>query len=304
MIISASYKTDIPAFYGRWFLNRLEAGHCLMVNPYGGRTHRIDLSAEAVDGFVFWTRNAAPFGDALEAVAARGTPFMIQMTVTGYPRALESNVLETARAVDQIRALARRWGPRAVVWRYDPVVLSSLTDERWHLANFARIAEALKGSTDEVVLSFLQPYRKTERNLGAAASLHGFDWRDPPIDEKRELLAALAAIAADAGMTPTLCTQPHLLDVPGVSAARCIDRERLSDIAGRPVAGRRKGNRPGCDCAESRDIGDYDTCTQGCAYCYAVNSRTVAQRRLKAHDPEGEMLRPGILKPAMPASGR
>jgi hypothetical protein len=304
VIISASYKTDIPAFYGRWFLNRLEAGHCLMVNPYGGRTHRIDLSAEAVDGFVFWTRNAAPFGDALEAVAARGTPFMIQMTVTGYPRALESNVLETARAVDQVRALSRRWGPRAVVWRYDPVVLSSLTDEHWHRANFARTAEALKGSTDEVVLSFLQPYRKTERNLGAAASLHGFDWRDPPVDEKRELLAALAAIAADAGMTPTLCTQPHLLDVPGVSAARCIDRERLSDIAGTPVAGRRKGNRPGCDCAESRDIGDYDTCTQGCAYCYAVNSRTVAQRRLKAHDPEGEMLRPGGLKPAMPASGR
>jgi hypothetical protein len=190
-----------------------------------------------------------------------------------------------------------------VVWRYDPVVLSSLTDESWHRANFAGIAEALKGSTDEVVLSFLQPYRKTARNLGAAASLHGFDWRDPPDDEKRELLTALAAIAANAGMTPTLCTQPHLLDVPGVSAARCIDTERLSDIAGRPVAGRRKGNRPGCDCAESRDIGDYDTCTQGCAYCYAVNSRAVAQDRLKAHDPEGEMLRPAGSKPAMPASG-
>ena len=147
-----------------------------------------------------------------------------------------------------------------------------------------------------MVLSFLQPYRKTARNLDAAASLHGFDWRDPPLDEKRELLADLAAIAADAGMTPTLCTQPHLLDVPGVSAARCIDMKRLSDIAGRPVAGRRKGNRPGCDCAESRDIGDYDTCTQGCAYCYAVNSRASAQRRLKAHDPEGELLRPGGLK--------
>ena len=111
MIISASYKTDIPAFYGRWFLNRLNAGYCLMINPYGRQTHRIDLSAVAVDGFVFWTRNAGPFGDALEAVAARGNPFMIQVTVTGYPRALESNVLETGRAVDQIRALAERWGP-------------------------------------------------------------------------------------------------------------------------------------------------------------------------------------------------
>ena len=141
-----------------------------------------------------------------------------------------------------------------------------------------------------MVFSFLQPYRKTTRNLDAAASLHGFGWRDPPLDEKRALLTDLSAIALNAGMAPTLCTQPHLLDVPGVSAARCIDMKRLSDIAGRHIAGRRKGNRPGCDCAESRDIGDYDTCLQGCAYCYAVNSRVVAQRRLKAHDPEGEFL--------------
>jgi hypothetical protein len=290
VIISASYKTDIPAFYGHWLLNRLAAGYCLMVNPYGKRTHRIDLSPAAVDGFVFWTRNAWPFGQGFEAVAARSIPFMIQVTVTGYPRALESNVLETGRALDQIRALAGRWGPRAVVWRYDPVVLSSLTDARWHRANFARIAGALCGSTDEVVFSFLQPYRKTVRNLDAAAGIHGFTWRDPPIDEKRALLADLAAIAVDAGMTPTLCTQPHLTDVPGLSAARCIDTSRLGDIAGRPVAGRRKGNRPGCDCAESRDIGDYDTCAQGCAYCYAVSTQPTAQRRLKAHDPEGEFL--------------
>jgi hypothetical protein len=290
VIISASYKTDIPAFYGRWFLNRLAAGYCLMVNPYGRQTHRIDLSATEVDAFVFWTRNAGPFREALETVGAQGYPFMIQVTVTGYPRTLESNVLETGRAIDQIRALADRWGPRAVVWRYDPVVLSSMTDARWHRANFARIAGALRGSTDEVVFSFLQPYRKTIRNLDAAAGIHGFTWRDPPIDEKRALLADLAAIAVDAGMTPTLCTQPHLTDVPGVSAARCIDTSRLGDIAGRPVAGRRKGNRPGCDCAESGDIGDYDTCTQGCAYCYAVSAQVTAQRRLKAHDPEGEFL--------------
>src|SRR5689334_5706784 len=152
-----------------------------MVNPYGRQTHRIDLSPAAVDGFVFWSRNPGPFGQAFEAVAARGNPFMIQMTVTGYPRPLESNVLETERAVDQIRLLAERWGPRAVVWRYDPIVLASLTDAHWHRANFARIAEALKGRTDEVVFSFLQPYRKTTRNLDAAASLHRFGWRDPPL---------------------------------------------------------------------------------------------------------------------------
>jgi len=292
VIISASYKTDIPAFYGRWFLNRLAAGYCLMVNPYGRQTHRIDLSREAVDGFVFWTRNAWPFLDALEAVNQRGHHFMIQVTVTGYPRALESGVLDTDRAIGQILTLANRWGPRAVVWRYDPIVLSTLTPPPWHRTNFARLASALRGSVDEVVISFMQPYRKTTRNLDAAARRHDFTWHDPAIEEKRTLLTDLALIATDAGMTTTLCTQPHLLDTPGVTAARCVDTTRLSDIAGHPIPGRRKGNRPGCDCTESRDIGDYDSCAQGCAYCYAVATREAAQRRLKSHDPEGEFMIP------------
>ena len=297
MIISASYKTDIPAFHGRWFLNRLDAGFCAVVNPYGRQVHRIDLSPAAVDGFVFWTRNAWPFMDALETVARRGHPFMVQVTLTGYPRVLETNVLDAARSVEQIRALRGRWGPRAVVWRYDPIVLSSLTGADWHRANFAGLARALSGAVDEVVMSFMQPYRKTVRNLDAAARAHGYSWHDPEDGGKRALLADLAAIAAGEGMAPSLCTQPHLLDVPGVSAARCVDTLRLADVAGRPVAGRRKGNRPGCDCAESRDIGDYDTCVQGCAYCYAVASRPAALRRAKAHDPDGDFL----VAPAAPA---
>jgi len=292
VIISASYRTDIPAFYGSWFLNRLEAGYCLTVNPYGRQTHRIDLRAQAVDGFIFWTRNVWPFLDALDVVNRRGHPFVAQVTVTGYPRALESGVLETDRAVAQIHTLAQRWGRRTAVWRYDPIVLSALTPAPWHRENFARLAGALRGAVDEVVVSVMQPYRKTARNLDAAARQHGFTWHDPDDDEKRILLADLAVLAADAGMTLTLCTQPHLADVPGTAPARCVDAARLSDIAGRPIPARRKGNRPGCDCAESRDIGAYDSCAQGCAYCYAVVSRETAQRRLKAHDLEGEFLVP------------
>jgi hypothetical protein len=92
-------------------------------------------------------------------------------------------------------------------------------------------------------------------------------------------------------MRLTLCTQPALA-TKGIGPARCVDAERLSDVAGRPIAAREKGNRPGCLCAESRDIGDYDSCTHGCVYCYAVASRSAAQRRRRAHDPAGEMLIP------------
>jgi hypothetical protein len=289
MIVSASYRTDIPAFYGPWFQHRLAVGHALVRNPYGGADFKVDLRPQAVDGYIFWTRNPAPFAGALAEVAAQGTPFVVQMTITGYPRALETSVIEAPRAIAQMHAIAARYGPRAAVWRYDPILATTLTPPAWHRRNFAALAEKLEGAVDEVVVSWATIYRKTERNLAAAAKAQGFDWSDPPEEEKRALLADLATIAARHGMQMTLCSQPQLL-VEGVSPARCVDAGRLSDIAGRPIAAKQKGNRPGCDCAASRDIGAYDTCPHGCVYCYAVQNRTRAQRRFKAHDPDEPML--------------
>jgi hypothetical protein len=135
----------------------------------------------------------------------------------------------------------------------------------------------------------MHPYRKTSRNLDRAARRFGFAWRDPPLAEKQDLLARLAAIAAEHGLVPTLCSQPELL-VPGLSEARCIDAERLADVGQSPVMARENGNRPGCRCALSRDIGAYDTCPHGCVYCYAVADRDRALARFRAHDPAGESL--------------
>ncbi|WP_029010921.1 DUF1848 domain-containing protein [Azospirillum halopraeferens] len=290
MIVSASYRTDIPAFYGRWFLNRLAAGYACVANPYGGRPARVDLTPAAVDGFVFWTRNLAPFGESLDAVDRLGLPFVVQYSLTGLPRALERSVTAPDAAIAAMGAVRRHRGVRAVVWRYDPIVITTLTPPDWHRATFARLAAALKGITDEVVVSFLQPYRKTMRNLDAAARARGFAWRDPEADEKRALLADLAATAAEHGMVLTLCTQPDLTGVPGTAPARCVDARRLADVAGRPLEARTRGNRPGCLCAESRDIGAYDSCPHGCAYCYAVADRDRAAARHRAHDPDGAFL--------------
>ena len=289
MIVSASYRTDIPAFYGAWFLERLRAGHCQVANPYGGPTATLALTREAVEGFVFWTRNARPFLPALAETAERGFPFVVQVTITGYPRALEPSVVPAEQAVALVHRLADLYGGRAVVWRYDPVFLSSLTPAAWHREQLARLAKALSGATDEVVLSFTQPYRKTRRNSDRAAARQGFAWFDPDPAEKTALLAELAAIARQEGLRPTLCSQPDLADA-GIAPARCIDAARLSDLAGRPLAARTKGNRPGCLCAESRDIGAYDTCPHGCVYCYAVRSPELAKRRHRAHDPQAARL--------------
>jgi len=288
MIVSASYRTDIPAFYGRWFMNRLEAGFCRVMNPYGGAPSTVPLTRVAVDGFVFWSRNLAPFLVHLDEVKRRGFPFILQTTITGYPRALEASVPAAAQAAALLRAAAERFGPRTTVWRYDPILLTSITEADWHFANFARLAGELRDATDEVVVSFADFYAKTATNLAAAAGRHGFSWRDPDREEKRALLRRLASVAAEHGMALTLCTEPDL--APLVPAARCIDAERLSDIAGRPIVAREKGNRPGCACAESRDIGAYDSCPQGCVYCYAVRNRSAVQRSREHHDVEGEAL--------------
>lgn len=277
MIISASYRSDIPAFHGDWFLAALAAGEVAVANPYSQQPYLVDLRPGAVDGYVFWTRNARPFARALAAVAAQGKPFVVHYTILGYPRAIDTNVIDPRLAIGNARAIAERYGKRVVVWRYDPILLTPETETAWHRANFARLADALAGTTDEAVVSFAQLYAKSARNLAKA----GIAWRAPEPAEQAALVGDLRAIAAGRGMTLALCTQPDLAGATGTVAARCIDAARLADVAGRPIAAATKGNRPGCLCAESRDIGAYDSCVHGCRYCYAVADHEAAQRRLR-----------------------
>ncbi|HEX6120622.1 MAG TPA: DUF1848 family protein, partial [Dongiaceae bacterium] len=177
MIISASYRSDIPAFHGEWFLDALAAGRVAVANPYNRRASIVDLKPEAVDGYVFWTRNARPFMRGLGAVAAQDRPFVVHYTIIGYPRTIDANVIESALAGANAREIARLYGPRVVVWRYDPILLTPHTEINWHRANFTRLADALAGIADEVVVSFAQLYAKSARNLAKA----GIAWREPDL---------------------------------------------------------------------------------------------------------------------------
>ena len=187
--------------------------------------------------------------------------------------------MRPAEAAGQIAALAAHHGRRSVVWRYDPVVITSLTPADWHERNFSRLAAGMRGAVDECVISFAHIYRKTRRRLDEAARRNGFSWRDPDDEEKRRLCARLAARAAEFGMQLTVCSQPGFT-APSALSARCIDATRLGDVAGREIPARRRGNRPGCLCDESRDIGAYDSCAHGCVYCYAVSDHERAVRAL------------------------
>ena len=238
-----------------------------------------------------WSKNIGPLIDSLPEISQLGHVFCVQHSITGYPRELEHSVTGAEKATAHLRSLANRWGSRSVVWRYDPILISDLATGEWHVENFGRLAAELRGAVDEVVVSFAQFYKKTKRNLDLAASRRGFGYRDPPDDEKIALLSRLVEIAGGEGMRLTVCTQPSLLPA-GAKAARCIDALRLSDLRGRSLKVSAKGNRPGCECAQCIDIGDYDTCPHGCVYCYAVRDRGLARERHRKHDSDGEFLSP------------
>jgi Domain of unknown function (DUF1848) len=289
MIISASYKTDIPTFYGEWFINRLRAGYCKVINPYNRKPFRVDLSHNTVDGFIFWTKNIGPFLKYLAEIREREFPFMVQHTINGYPRSLEFSVVDADRAAEHMKQISDTYGSKVVVWRYDTIVFSSVTSIDFHRGNFSRLAKLLEGTTDEVVVSFAQIYKKTRRNMDWASENLGFTWEDPPNSIKFALASELAQIAKSYGMQLTMCAQKEFL-APHVMEAHCVDAKRLSEIAGRPIVSELKGNRPDCSCFTSKDIGDYDTCPHGCVYCYAVQNRALAQRRFKEHDPSSDFL--------------
>jgi hypothetical protein len=291
MIISASYKTDIPAFYGPWFMARLRAGFCRAVNAYNSKLQTVSLTKETVNGIVFWTKNVGPMMKYFPEVKEMGFPFFVQHTITGYPRHLETSVADATRAVGYVTELAKQFGKRSVVWRYDPILITDLTPADWHIANFSGLAARLSGLTDEVVVSFATFYKKTQRNLEKSARENGFTWIEPTRDQKKEMLTRYVEIAASYGMQLTVCAQPENM-VPGAKEAHCIDAQRLADLSGYPIKAKFHGNRPGCACAEARDIGEYDTCPHGCVYCYAVQDRNLARIRHRKHDPGAEFLFP------------
>ena len=301
-VISASRRTDIPGLYWPWFRQRLAAGYCHWVNPYNsGQVYRVSLAPAEVAAIVFWTRYAGPLLADLERL--RDYAFYVLWTLNGYPRELEARGPSARRATATFRALSARIGPERVVWRYDPIVLSSLTPAAYHSDRFGALAAALAGATTEVRVSFCDPYRRTERRFATLAQTQGVTFPAPTAAVQADLLGRLAALARAQGMTLRTCAE----DNPAAPAGACVDPVRLAQV--RPDLewrSRPTPSRPGCRCVASVDIGAFDTCTFGCAYCYATTGAATPQRRRREHDPQDSLLwRPPSLRGVdLEASGR
>ena len=280
-IVSVSRRTDVPAFHARWFLNRIRAGYCHWIQPFNGRVHRVSLSPADVWGIVFWTRNPAPLLAHLDALAEYTLAF--QFTINDYGPPLESHNPPRAAALRAFERLAARLGPNAVLWRYDPIVLSDLWDEAYHERRVRELAARLQGMTTRCTFSFVDPYGKTRRNLGRVEAASGIRIEEPTMGRRRALAATLAEIVRGHGMDFVSCCDDSLVS-GAIGRSRCVDPDLLARLRAEAVPVEARPTRPDCGCARSVDIGAYDSCAFGCAYCYAVSGRETALRRIRAAD--------------------
>ena len=290
MIISASRRTDIPAFYGNWFQNRLQAGFALAVNPYRPDQRRlVRLDREHVTAFVFWTKDPRPFLPVLEKVDDLGIPFVIQMTLTPYDIDMEPGLREKRALPEVMEVIARRYGRQCLVWRYDPIMLTPRYTLGFHQQAFASLANKLANSVSSCVISFFDPYRHLKKVAGRLQ----IQPAEPQL--RLELCQALARTASACSLPIKACCETDILQQAGIAAGSCIDPDQIALLTGRrPDRKRDPNQRPGCGCMPSVDIGAYQTCLHGCRYCYATKSEKMARGYYDRHDPASESLHPGI----------
>ncbi len=284
-IISASRRTDIPAYHSEWFIDKIERGYCHMINPFNGKMSKVSLKREDVDGIVFWSRDYRPMLKHLPRLFDLGYRFYFQFTIIGYPNTFDPGTPSIADSAKTAHRLMKMFGLRSVVWRYDPIILTSATDERWQIDNFKTLCQRLDGATDICVISFIDHYRKLDRNFFPALIKSGIDFFDPGWDTLGELASELSATACDHGIDVTSCCEPQL-KASAVLPGSCVDTERLGLMSGADLSGVKKNpTRKGCLCFSSKDIGAYDTCPASCAYCYANHSRENSVKKMKAIKP-------------------
>ncbi len=293
MIISASRRTDIPAFYATWFLNRVRQGYCFVPNPFNfSQIAHISLKPDDVEVIAFWTRNPLPLLPYLKELDERGFRYYFLYTVMKNPRQLDPGSPSIDVSLESFKQLAQTIGPEKVIWRYDPIVFTSLTGLEYHKSAFQSIAGALKGLTRQVVISTVSLYRKSAKRL-QDLSKQGISLVEVDRHRLGELLVFLQSVASDNNMEIFSCAQPHGWEAYGIRQGKCINDQYIEKVFGIEVTHKKDpSQRKACGCVVSKDIGMYDSCLYGCKYCYATRNFELAKENYKKHDPSLPILIP------------
>ncbi|MCI9631830.1 MAG: DUF1848 domain-containing protein [Ruminococcus sp.] len=285
MILSVSRRTDIPAFYAEWFFQRIREGFLYVRNPMNPRqVSRIGLSPEVVDCIIFWSKNPAPMLERLDEL--REYPFYFQFTLTGYGRDIEPGLPDKRKEViGTFQKLSEKVGKERVVWRYDPILVNDRYTMEYHWKAFEEIAGCLKGYTEKVVISFVDFYAKTLRNT------KDLYLKSLSMEEMRKTAEGMAQIAKSCGLVIETCAEQINLQDVGIRHGSCIDKNRIEKIAGCSLSVEKdKNQREACGCCESIDVGAYNTCRNGCRYCYANYHEEQVRKCIACYDVDSPLL--------------
>lgn len=283
MIINTGGRTDTVQYYTDWLLRRFEEGYAFTRNPlFPTKVNRYELDPKVVDCVVFCSKNYQPILPRLHEITDRFNTYF-HYTITAYGRDIEPGVPPIDESMATLIELSQLVGRQRVSWRYDPVLLTRDYTIQRHLETFDRMARVLAPHIDRCIFSFVEMYKKLRFNMPELIPLS--------VEDMDELARGLGSIAATYGMRIQTCGTNGDFSRYGIQSSGCMTLDILGEANGVAFKNRKhKGMRQGCHCIESRDIGAYDTCLNGCKYCYANQTPQRAFENYRLHDPASPLL--------------
>ena len=244
---------------------------------------KINLSPSLIDCIVFWSKNPRPMLNRLDLLEKY--MYYFQFTINPYNTEFESTVPKKNSVIETFKQLSDKIGPKRVIWRYDPILLTNNIDINYHLKYFEEIAKRLYTYTNTCVISFIDLYKKVERNIVNTTA------REPCINEMISLAMGIVKIANSYGISVQSCAEKIELEQLGIKHGKCIDNILIEDLLGiKIIVSKDKNQRSECGCVQSIDIGEYNTCPHNCIYCYANFNKNLVLKNKIRHDPFSPLL--------------
>ena len=282
MILQTGMRTDIPAFYSRWFLNRIKEGYVLVRNPYNpSAVTKYKIDPGVVDLIAFCTKNPAPMLPFMDILKPYGQYWFV--TITPYGKEIEPNVPDKAKVIEDFKTLSEIVGVDSMGWRYDPIFITEKYSLDFHLKTFEKMAKELSGYTHTCVISFIDLYKKVVNNFPQA--------KEVSKAERIKIGKTFAEIGRRYGMTIKACAEGDELKPYGVDCDGCLTKSTYETALHTKLnMPKRKGQRGACACFLGNDIGAYDTCKHFCKYCYANTNPKAVLYNSKLHNPNSPFL--------------
>lgn len=280
MILNVSGRTDIIAFYEKWFLNRYQEGFVDVRNPFNPNlVSRIYM--EDVDAILFCTKNPIPIIKDLEKIKK---PIIFQVTLTPYKKDIEPNVPDKRKIIEAIKKISKIIGVEYIYVRYDPIFLSEKYNLEYHQKAFAKMCELLSGYVKHIIISFIDDYKNVRKNMNILRFR-------PFTKEDYECIGkSFSACAKKHHMTVQTCFEEETLVQYGFQEGECFSHELAYILTGKKYPNWTARKSQKCNCVQMVDIGVYNSCTHFCKYCYANFLENQILENKKEHDSNSSLL--------------